>query len=89
MVIHGGIDGYSRVPVFLSIANNNRADTVLKAFQGSVSNYGLPLKVRSDKGKENVAVAEYMLTARGPGSYITGRSVHNQRWATPLHCRGT
>ena len=28
MVIHGGIDGYSRLIVYLSCSNNNRADTV-------------------------------------------------------------
>ena len=32
LVVHGGIDGYSRIPVFLKVAANNKADTVLSAF---------------------------------------------------------
>ncbi len=82
-MIHGGIDGHTRLVVFLTCSNNNRASTVFDSFQKAVSHYGLPSRVRSDKGLENVDVAHFMLShpARGPdrGSHITGRSVHNQR----------
>lgn len=75
------MDGYSRIPVFLKASNNNRAETVLDAFLEAVSEYGLPSRVRSDKGGENVSVASYMLShpRRGPGrgSMITG-TVHVQ-----------
>ncbi len=83
IVIHGGIDGYSRVVVFLSSSNNNRADTVQELFEKAVDCYGLPSRIRSDKGGENVGVSLFMLSHpdRGPGrgSMIVGKSVHNQR----------
>ncbi|XP_022294438.2 uncharacterized protein LOC111104661 isoform X2 [Crassostrea virginica] len=78
-IIHGGIDGYSRVPVFLAVNTNNKADTVLQNFVEAVQRWGLPEKVRSDKGGENVKVAEFMICNRGSRSFIAGRSVHNQR----------
>ena len=36
-VVHGGVDGYSRLPVYLKVSPNNRADTALTAFQEAVS----------------------------------------------------
>ena len=62
---------------------NNCASTVLSAFQKAVDEYGLPSRVRTDRGGENVLVSQFMLEhpLRGPdrSSVITGRSVHNQR----------
>ena len=83
MAIHGGVDGFTRIPVFLHCSTNNKAATVLGLFLNAIESYGLPSRVRSEKGKENVDVAWYMLNhpLRGPGrgSMICGRSVHNQR----------
>lgn len=81
IVIHGGIDGYSRLIVFLHASTNNRATTVLNYFQEAVVKYNLPSRVRCDLGMENFEVARYMLETRGlnRGSIITGTSVHNQR----------
>ena len=81
VVIHGGIDGYSRLIVFLKASANNRASTVLNYFQEAVAQYNLPSRVRTDLGLENIEVARFMVNTRGVnrGSIITGTSVHNQR----------
>lgn len=57
-MIHGGIDGYSRVVPYLRVAPDNTALTAFGAFQEGVERYGLPSRVRSDHG-ENVLIAEY------------------------------
>ena len=69
------------MPVFLEVHNNNKSSTMLECFLKGVAQYGLPSRVRCDKGSENVRVSEFMINERGPGrgSCIVGRSVHNQR----------
>ena len=81
-VVHGGIDGYRRVTVYLKVTSNNRADTVFTAFLETVLYNGLPSRVHADCGGENVEVERFVLAhpERGPqrGSFISGRSIHNQ-----------
>uniref|UniRef100_A0A1X7TV74 Integrase catalytic domain-containing protein n=1 Tax=Amphimedon queenslandica TaxID=400682 RepID=A0A1X7TV74_AMPQE len=81
MVCHGGIDGFSRMIVFLKCSNNNRFNTVYELFLKGVDRFGLPSKVRSDYGGENYLVAMHMIRFRGQGrgSTFTGSTTHNQR----------
>ena len=69
--------------MYLKVAGNNRSCTVLDSFQSAVDEYGIPSRIHTDRGGENVLVVVYMLqhSQRGTGrnSVITGRSVHNQR----------
>ena len=80
-VIHGCVDGFSRIPVYLVCNTNNNASTVLSCFIDAVNHWGLPSRVRSDRGGENIDVIQYMIDRRGTGrgSALVGRSVHNQR----------
>ena len=83
LVIHGGIDGFSRLIVFLKVSPNHYAATVLASFVSAVDEFGLPSRIRIDRGGENTLVTQFMLEHpdRGPDrhSVIAGRSVHNQR----------
>ena len=91
-IIHGSIDGFSRMITYLSCNTNNRSSTVMELFRESIREYGIPSRVRSDKGGENVLVCEFMVSYRGPGrgSHIAGSSVHNQRierlWRDVYRC---
>lgn len=51
--------------MYATLSDNNRAETVLELFIKGLQEFGLPSRVRSDHGLENVGVAQYMLENRG------------------------
>ena len=80
-VVHGGIDGYSRVAVYVNCSTNNKATTVLPLFTKAVDEFGLPDRVRTDLGGENSAVWQFMVDEHnGDAScVVVGSSTHNTR----------
>jgi hypothetical protein len=72
---------WTLVSDYLSCSTNNRATTVLCQFLKATSYYGLPSRVRSDHGDENMLLALCMHLVQGleHRGFITGQSVHNQR----------
>ena len=94
MVIHGAIDGFSRKILYLCCANNNKATSVVSYFSHAVNTFGLPDKIRSDKGGENVDVWRYVLHYHNmdPTCIIVGSSTHNERierlWGDVFRCVG-
>uniref|UniRef100_A0A3P8SBA6 Integrase core domain-containing protein n=1 Tax=Amphiprion percula TaxID=161767 RepID=A0A3P8SBA6_AMPPE len=73
IVVFGGVDGYSRKVLYLDAATNNRAKTAFSFFIRSAH--------RQDQGVENPDIAHFMFATQGTGrsSFISGKSVHNQR----------
>ena len=63
--------------MFLRCTDNNKSDTVLQCFLSGVERYGVPNRVRSDKGLENVGVADYMLSKKSLGGHAN-RKKHTQ-----------
>ena len=78
---HCGINGYSRLVVYLKCSDNNQASTVFHCFLQATRIYGISSRVRCDQGRENIRVGQFMLEQRGRdrGSIIVASSVHNQR----------
>ena len=77
IVIHGFIDGYSRLVTGLRASDNNRGETVLDLFLSAATVNSVPSRIRGDHGVENILLAAWMEHHRGErrGSYIWGRYV--------------
>lgn len=72
-----GIDGYSRTIVYLRCSTNHLASTVMASYSDAVSRFGVPDKVRSDLGGENVDVWRYMYEQQLSQSVVlVGSSTH-------------
>ena len=75
-MVHGAIDGCSRMITYLKCANNNRSSTVLSVFCEATNIFGIPSRVRGDRGCKNNLVANFMIAQRRTGtvSFICGQS---------------
>ena len=80
-ITHAAIDGFSRIITNITCTNNNKSETVLQQLLLGAREFGLPLRVRTDHGGENIKVWEHMLTAynNDTSRVITGSSAHNER----------
>ncbi|KAE8227693.1 hypothetical protein CF326_g7405 [Tilletia indica] len=81
IVIHGCIDGKSRIVTYMRAHSDNTEASVTRCFEEAVNVWGTPSRVRADFGGENVGVKQWMEQRRGlgRGSFIQGSSTHNQR----------
>ena len=57
-VLHGAIDGFSRLITFLQCSTNNRSETVKTLFLDAIQSFGLPSRVRTDHGGENIVFSK-------------------------------
>lgn len=59
---------------------NNRSITVLHALMDAITNHGIPEKVRSDLGGENIEFWKYMIDQhRSDRAVVVGSSTQNER----------
>lgn len=58
--VHGCVDGFSRLIVYLNVSANKKAQTVTKLFQQAIGELGVPSRVCGDFGTENNGVEKLM-----------------------------
>ncbi len=75
------MDGFSRLIAYVKCSTNNQAATACASFNEGVAAFGVPEKVRTDHGGENIDIWLYMILSHGNDTscVITGSSVHNER----------
>ena len=80
-VTHAAIDGFSRTITYINCSNNNKSETVLDHFTAGVGQFGMPQRIRTDHGGENIKVWRHMLQAYNcdTSRVLTGSSTHNER----------
>ncbi|KAF7311732.1 Integrase catalytic domain-containing protein [Mycena indigotica] len=79
--IHGCIDGFSRLFIYLVCCDNKKSATVEQIFRRAVAIYGWPSRARGDFGKENNGVERMMIGHWGEAhmAYLRGLSLQNIR----------
>lgn len=75
--MHGCIDGFSRLVIYLACCSNKRAATVEALFLDGIAEYGWPSRVRGDFGTENNGVEKQMGEKWGEAhnAYLRGRYI--------------
>jgi len=73
--VHGCVDGFSRMIIYLSCKTNKRSATVKRFFEKAINLYGTPSRVRGDFGTENNGIEQLMILLRGAAHapYIRGK----------------
>ena len=58
----------------MKASTNNHTSTVMNLFMDAKDKYGLPSRVRGDRGGENINIATYMVMMLGThhGSFLWG-----------------
>lgn len=87
--VHGAIDGFSKKLIWLTVATSNKNPHIIAFYYlNAIKKFKcVPTLLRSDAGTENPIVEGIHKALRqgqddelaGERSYITGKSVHNQR----------
>lgn len=60
--VHGCIDGYSRLIVYLAVCSNKRMATVAELFKGAVVRLGWPSRIRGDLGRRTTRLNGSLLS---------------------------
>ena len=78
--VHGCIDGYSRLIIYLTCCSNKRAATVRRLYHRAVQEYGWPSRTRGDYGTENNDVERMMKAHWGEAhnAFLRGRCALSQ-----------
>jgi hypothetical protein len=63
----------------MRVHTNNLSSTVLQLFLDAIQQYGIPMHMRGDRGRENVDVSIWMIRCRGAycAAFLWGRSVQS------------
>lgn len=75
--VHGGIDGHSRLIIYLECRSDKRAQTVWSLYREAVEFFGWPSRGRGDFGRENNEVERRMIQRWGEAhrAFLRGRYV--------------